>query len=107
MEDVVATAVLARALQGDDIQGRFDDTDDRLPGGITAQAARVGLGGVETDGAERNPRLDVENRLGERRCLFGGCAEQMVGETGCRFRTNPRKAPEFVNETGDRLGGDG
>ena len=108
VQDVVAAAEAAGALDGKDIQRLLDDADDAvIAAGVGADATGVGLGEVLTDGAEPNALFDVEQGGGQFLRFNFGRAEDVVGEALGRLGADAGQAVEGFDEPGEGHGGDG
>jgi hypothetical protein len=81
MENVITPPKLACALQRHDVQRFFDDTDAMVTAGIETHATRIALRGVETNGAETNPFLDVKDRFGERNRVLTRCSQEVISQS--------------------------
>jgi len=104
VEDVVEAAKCAGALDGLHVEGLLDDTDYRLVAlAVFAKGARVSVGDIVADGAEKGLRFQLLQ--GGRECLgdFIVAAEEKVGQAGGRFRPYAGESAEGVDQVGDRL----
>ena len=105
---MIAAAVDAGALDGDDVERLFDDADG-VGGavGVGADGAGVGVGDVLADAAELGAVLDLEERVGERFGFGARGAEDVVGEALGALGADAGQAVEGVDQPGEGGSGDG
>lgn len=105
MEDMVNAVVVARALDGSDAGGFFDDADEVLiAGGAGAVDAGINVGDVIADGTEAQAGLELANCVGEGGGVFVAGAQDMEGVALGGFCANTGKLFELFDEASHRLG---
>ena len=99
VEDVVEAPKLPRALDGPEILGLLDDTENRpIPRVVGAGPAGIDIGQVEALRALAHPlRHGLECRR-EPEDVGGGPAQEMEGEALSRALADARKAAQLVNQ---------
>jgi hypothetical protein len=101
-EDVVAPAVLVRALDRDDVARLLDDADDRRVAPLVlADAAALLVGQVEAHLAQADALLDLADRVGQRGGVLGVGAQDVEGEALRRALPDPRQLPELGDQALD------
>src|SRR5579859_3019625 len=102
---MIKAAILARALNGEDVVGLFDDADHSA---ITVRAravkAGIGIGDVVTDAAFTNLQLGIANGVGQGHRVFWVGAEHMKGQALRCLLADPGQAFELIDEPTDRFG---
>ena len=89
MQHVVEAAVDARALERRHVEGLFHDADLAVvTRRVGAEGARVPFRHVETDRAEHDALLDLDDGLGQAARLFLGQAQHKIGQALSGLRPN-------------------
>ncbi len=99
MQDVVAAAEGAGALDGQHVERLLDDAQQPgVAGVVVADDAGVILGDVETDRAELGVLLQVLQGRGQVEGLVVGGAQQVEGQARGRLGADAGQAGEFIDE---------
>ena len=98
-KDVVQTAVLTGALDGDDVLGLLDDTDHRLvPARVAAVLTLLVGGDVEADVTEPGLLLDLTQRIRQRADLLVRSVQDVEGDALGALGADARQLRQGIDE---------